>query len=120
MIIERPTPFIFTSYRPLTEKVNIGFYTGKRLSKKRKSIEHLLPKSKGGRSTLSNYAVADKKTNNLRGNMDLREWLRLNPQYLDNMKNYVKEYTGLVIRGLNHGEEVWKTVKKVYGIDLRT
>lgn len=120
MLIEKPTPFIFTSYKPLTEKVSTDFYTGKGLSKKRKSIEHLLPKSKGGVSTLSNYAVTDKAINNARGNMDMNKWLRIHPDYLQNMKNYVKKYLSLVINGLNHGEEVYKTVKKISGIDLKS
>lgn len=38
------------------------------------SLDHLTPKSKGGKKILSNLKPAHKVCNNKRGNMDLREW----------------------------------------------
>ena len=53
--------------------VKYGFY-GDRLNNKNVSIEHLKPKSKGGKSTLDNFVLASKEKNNLRGNKDIRNF----------------------------------------------
>lgn len=39
------------------------------------TIEHLLPRSKGGTNNIANLAAACKRCNNLRGNQDLDTWL---------------------------------------------
>ncbi len=48
-------------------------YTLRTLTPEESSMEHLLPRSKGGRTVFSNVVLADKKINNMRGNRSLKE-----------------------------------------------
>lgn len=108
----------FLGCKPLTSKIDTDFYTGKFVDKCHRTVEHITPKSKGGRSNIKNYAMTDSYINSKRSNTDMQGWLDKNPSFLDNMKNYVKKYFKLKILGINHGEEIAKTVKKKYNIDL--
>ena len=108
----------FEGHRRLMELVDTDFYTGKIVEKTKRSTEHILPKSKRGRNRIENYAMVDKDVNRARSNKDLRQWLKEHPDFVDNMKNYVKKYWDLLIDGKKHGEEVSKTVKKISGLDL--
>ena len=64
-----------------------GFY-GDRLNKANVSLEHLLPKSKGGKTDLSNLVLASKRNNQLRGNQPISGYLNLEALqvYLDQFK----------------------------------
>jgi len=108
----------FLGYKPITNNVDIDFYTGKFVPIKRRSIEHILPKSKGGKNNVRNYAMSDMLINSERGNMSMGDWLNIHPNFLQNMKNYVRKYFNFKIDNINHGEEVAKTVKEKYNIDL--
>lgn|SRR5574344_64363 len=108
----------FCGYKPLTSVVSTDFYTGKFVKEKCRSVEHILPKSKGGKNNIRNYAMSDKNINSERGNMSMQSWLSIHPDFLQNMKNYVKKYFNLKIDNINHGQEVVKTVKEKYHIDL--
>lgn len=55
-------------------QVKIGLYNNK-LTKKNVSLEHELPISKGGKSTLDNYALASREANSKRGNDDILDFL---------------------------------------------
>ena len=88
--------------------VKYGFY-GDTLSIKNVSLEHLRPKSKGGRSELSNYVLASKSKNSSRGNADISKYF--NPffakRYLDQFLNVnLPEFNGnkyiqMILRTLN-------------------
>jgi len=54
--------------------VKYGFY-GDVLTKKNVSLEHLKPKSKGGKSELDNFVLASKHKNQIRGNQDIRPFV---------------------------------------------
>lgn len=54
--------------------VTKGIY-GNPINSSNVSLEHLKPKSKGGASNLSNYALADKAANQARGNQPLSSFL---------------------------------------------
>jgi hypothetical protein len=47
---------------------------GNKLTKKNVTLDHIIPKSKGGKSVTGNYMLAEKKFNNVRGNDPLMEW----------------------------------------------
>lgn len=108
----------FLGFKPLTDNVCTDFYTGKFVKPKFRSVEHILPKSKGGKNNIRNYAMSDRQVNSERGNMPMKSWLNIHPDYLQNMKNYVKKYMGFNIDGIDHGKEVAKTVNEKYHIDL--
>ena len=82
----------FIGCRPLLKEIDTDFYTGKFVSEKYRSVEHIKPKSKGGKDNISNYAMSDRLINSERGNMPLENWIKIHPDYLQNMKNYVKKY----------------------------
>lgn len=108
----------FLGYKPITRHISMDFYTGEFVNKEDRSIEHIVPKSKGGRNNPINYAMVSKHINSLRGNMDLDVWLKLHSEYLDNMKRYIKKYWNFKIKNKSHGQEVAKTVLKAYNINL--
>lgn len=56
--------------------VKYGFY-GDRLNTKNVSLEHLLPRSKGGKTELSNLVLASKEKNQIRGNQPLSKFINL-------------------------------------------
>ena len=68
--------------------VKYGFY-GDRLNTKNVSLEHLLPKSKGGKTELSNLVLASKEKNQIRGNQPISGYLNLEALqvYLDQFKS---------------------------------
>jgi 5-methylcytosine-specific restriction endonuclease McrA len=51
-------------------------WTGKKLSLNQATVEHLKPRSHGGKETFGNLALAEKKINNDRGNIPLEEWTK--------------------------------------------
>lgn len=108
----------FCGCRALTSVIDTDFYTGRFVKESNRSVEHILPKSKGGKNNIKNYAMSNKKINSERGNMPMQSWIKLHPNFLKNMKNYVLKYFNKNIDGIKHGEEVAKTVKEKYGIDL--
>lgn len=73
-------------------QVKIGLYNNK-LTKKNVSLEHELPISKGGKSTLDNYALASREANSKRGNDDILDFLTV-----DMIKKYLIQFTDLIIK----------------------
>lgn len=51
--------------------------TGQPLTKKVASLDHTIPKSKGGKSCLANYNLMNRLANRLRGNKPLKEVIDL-------------------------------------------
>lgn len=79
-IIRMPTVIIAKSYnklflkklRPTKNSIynrdnGICQYTGKKLSKNNCSIDHMIPKSRGGKNTWENMVLCDKRINNKKG-----------------------------------------------------
>ena len=88
---------------------------GDTLIKGQETLEHIIPKSKGGKSQLSNYALANAGNNFKRSNYDLGSFT--NP---DIIKGYLKQFEGLKLpkfNGDNYIQMVTKTLKKI-GIEL--
>lgn len=95
--------------------VRYGLY-GDRLTKKNVSLEHLKAKSKGGKSCLSNYALASKNNNSRRGNRDIKEYLTL-----DMIKRYFKQFVNTKTKGGFNGNEYIRIVTNTLrnlGFDL--
>jgi 5-methylcytosine-specific restriction endonuclease McrA len=68
-------------------------WTGKQLSYAEMTMEHMIPRSDGGKNTWENLAPAQKKLNNERGNTPLDKW-KFKPQYS------LKKPKALAISGL--------------------
>lgn len=94
--------------------VKYGFY-GDKLNKKNVSLEHLKPKSKGGKSELENFVLASKYRNQLRGNNDIREYIDK-----ENILRYLLQFVGIKAENFNGDNYIMmivKTLKKL-GVNL--
>lgn len=87
--------------------VKFGIY-GDKLTKDTVSLEHIEPKSKGGKSILDNYALASKRMNNLRGNKDIRDFLTP-----ENLKRYVEQFIGVKVGDFNGTEYIHRLLKTI-------
>lgn len=56
----------------------------------RLEIEHLTPRSKGGSNRVSNLGLACTRCNQKKGNQDIREFLKSNPELLDRILSQAK------------------------------
>lgn len=72
--------------------VKYGLY-GKKLTPKNCSNEHLIPHSKGGKTNLTNIALADRFINMLRGNSDIRRYLDV-----DMIKDYLIQFIDVKVK----------------------
>ena len=96
-----PIPFGYTSIiktawnKGLMPSVQIGIYGGK-LTPKNITIEHVLPISKGGKTTLSNIALATYSNNIKRGSKPLKWFLDM-----DIFEQYLKQFEGVKIMGFD-------------------
>lgn len=103
-----PLKTLFLKGKLLT--VQYGIY-GDKLTKDTVSLEHVQPKSKGGKSVLSNYALASKRMNNLRGNKDIREFLTP-----ENLKSYCEQFIGVIVGdfdGTKYIHDLLKTINRL-------
>ena len=76
--------------------VKYGFY-GDRLNSKNVSLEHLLPRSKGGKTSLDNLVLVSKEKNQKRGNQPISKYINFEAMqtYIDQFKNVkVKDFNG--------------------------
>ena len=76
--------------------VKYGFY-GDRLTQKNVSLEHLLPHSQKGKTSLTNLVLASKAKNQARGNEAIDEYLEVKNliRYLNQFKDIkLKDFDG--------------------------
>lgn len=94
--------------------VKYGFY-GDKLNNKNISIEHLKPKSKGGKSVLDNFVLASKEKNQLRGNQDIRDFAKR-----ENVLNYLYQFMGVKLPNFDGDKYITDIIRtlKTLGIDL--
>lgn len=94
--------------------VKYGFY-GDKLNKKNVSLEHLKPKSKGGKSELENFVLASKTRNQARGNKELSLFFDR-----ENALRYLLQFVGVKaenFNGDNYIKMIIRTLKNL-GIDI--
>lgn len=84
---------------------------GDLLIKGQETLEHIIPKSKGGKSTLSNYALANAGNNFRRSSFDLGKYTSV-----DAIKGYLKQFEGIELPDFNGNEYIknlTRTLKKI-------
>lgn len=86
--------------------VTHGLY-GDKLTVDNVSLEHLKPASMGGKSTLSNFALASKIKNNARGNKPLNSVLNWSM-----IKEYLDQFLDVHIPGKFDGNQYIRMIKK--------
>lgn len=70
--------------------------SGRELTKKNVTLDHVIPKSKGGRSIQENYMLATAEFNHLRGNDPLK-----NHMTNSNLVRYLNQFIDVVVDGFN-------------------
>ena len=78
---------------------------------KEATVDHIIPKSKGGKSNLANYAIANAKNNMNRSSDDILKYTTV-----DNIKAYYQQFKDLVLPNFNGNEYIEqgrKTFKKL-------
>ena len=81
---------------------------GKPLSADTVTLEHIIPKSKGGGSNLKNYALANAEDNFKRSSENIMKHTTK-----ANINEYLDQFTGIVKQGFN-GDEYIKGIKNLF------
>lgn len=96
-------------------KPKYGLY-GDKLTKKNVSLEHILPKSQGGKTEIDNLALASIRMNNARGNQPLSEYLTA-----ENLARYIDQFMQIKIpefNGIKYIKGLLKTINQVLDKEL--
>lgn len=96
-------------------KPKYGLY-GDKLTKKTVSLEHILPKSKGGKTEIDNLALASMRMNNARGNKPLSEYLTA-----ENLARYIDQFMHIKIPefdGVKYVKNLLRTINMVLDKEL--
>lgn len=83
---------------------------GNKLTKKNVTLDHIIPKCKGGKSVTENYMLAEKGFNNQRGSDPLTEWITM-----EDLIRYLNQFINIRVGkfiGNNYIAEVLKTLEK--------
>ena len=90
--------------------------TGHKLKKGYQTVDHTIPKSKGGKSNLYNYSLMDGVANNKRGNKPIKAFIDLESlvEYISVMLDvktpdldgvdYVKKWLKILLRALKENK----------------
>lgn len=81
---------------------------GKELSADTVTLEHIIPKSKGGKSNLKNYALANAQDNFKRSSDDI-----LKHTTKVNINEYLDQFVGVVKKNFN-GDDYIKNIKNLF------
>lgn len=93
--------------------VKYGFY-GDKLTKGTVTLEHLKPRSKGGKTELCNLVLASANKNQERGNRPLSEVLNW-----ENVGRYLEQFRNVQLENFNGNkyiEMILRTIKKCYNM----
>lgn len=105
-----------TLYKKGKLPIKFDFY-GSKLTKKNVTLEHLLPHSYGGRTTLDNLVLATRENNQARSNKPLEDFL--DPF---NVNRYLKQFEKLQIgniSGKDYIKMILNTISKIKSIGKR-
>lgn len=70
--------------------------SGRKLTKKNATLDHVIPKSKGGKSVQENYMLATAEFNHLRGNKPLKDFMTNN-----GLVKYLSQFLGVFVDGFS-------------------
>lgn len=90
--------------------VKYGIYGG-RLTNQNVSLEHLKPHSKGGKNILSNFALATKENNSLRGNDDIKNYLDIR-----NVTRYLTQFIDVKTEGFDGNKYIDDVVNTIINL----
>lgn len=94
-------------------KVDIYGKTIKPEMTKELTIEHIVPRVKGGKSKLANYALANYADNQKRSAEDLLKFTTI-----ENIKNWYSQFKGVVLPNFNGDEYIKEGIKNLKKINI--
>ena len=100
-----------TLYKKGNLPIKKGFYGGD-LTKKNVTLEHLLPRSQGGDTSLDNLVLATRENNNHRGDKPLKDFLNFHV-----LANYLDQFRNIKLGNFD-GNEYIKSIIKTIGAIL--
>ena len=84
--------------------------SGRKFTKKNVTLDHVIPKSKGGKSVQENYMLATAEFNHLRGNKPLNDFMTK-----PNLVRYLSQFMDVFVDGFNGNKYIkglLKTLEK--------
>lgn len=111
--------YSFCSKRTFKKQFKTCAYSGEGFEQHdTKTLEHIIPQSKGGKNEYSNYLIVKRSVNSRRSSKPLDEFIKENPEVKQNIIDTVKSKEGKIIEGINWADEVKKTLFKAIGYDI--
>lgn len=86
---------------------------GIKLTKDNVSLDHVIPKSQGGKNTLFNYALASKWFNSFRGVVPLCKLITK-----EMFEKWARQFEGITVCGVAGEKYTEEIKKKIWGKDL--
>ena len=83
---------------------------GRELTKKNVTLDHIIPKCKGGLSERQNYMLATDSFNRLRGSRPIKDFLTK-----ENLDRYINQFVDIVVEdfeGNKYIQDIMKTLEK--------
>lgn len=97
----------------LLPTVKKGFY-GDELTMKTVSLEHLQPKSQGGKTSLDNLVLASNRTNNLRGDKPLQLFI-IKQKAIE----YFYQFINIKIKGFDGNKYIESALNKLSELNIK-
>lgn len=97
----------------LLPTVKKGFY-GDELTMKTVSLEHLQPKSQGGKTSLDNLVLASNRTNNLRGDKPLQLFI-IKQKAIE----YFYQFINIKIKGFDGNKYIENALNKLSELNIK-
>lgn len=86
--------------------------SGRKLTKKNVTLDHVIPKSKGGESKQENYMLATAEFNHLRGNKPIKDFMTNN-----GLVKYLGQFLGVFVDGFSGDKYVKGLLKTLEEAD---
>ena len=86
--------------------------SGRKLTKKNVTLDHVIPKSKGGESVQENYMLATAEFNHLRGNKPIKDFMTNN-----GLVKYLSQFLGVFVDGFSGDKYVKGLLKTLEEAD---
>ena len=86
--------------------------SGRKLTKKNATLDHVIPKSKGGKSVQENYMLATAEFNHLRGNKPIKDFMTNN-----GLVKYLSQFLGVFVDGFSGDKYVKGLLKTLEEAD---
>lgn len=84
--------------------------SGRKLTKDNRTVDHIIPKSKGGKVIDENVMLATAEFNSLRGNRDIKDFITA-----ENFVKWANQYLDINIDGFNGTKYIKGIINTIWG-----